>query len=143
MFNSGILAPFPRMPRRLRVANRDVATVRSACKFSRRRSKERKMTMSDTWDPSRVLNTGFGFWSSKVLLTAVQTSGAGAKKPDSKITKSSTWPARAARRSRTSRVITNRIEGYQPKGITIKPILTLSELDKEEVAVQAALAAKS
>ena len=28
--------------------------------------------MSDTCDPSRVLNTGFGFWSSKVLLTAVE-----------------------------------------------------------------------
>src|SRR5262247_3258990 len=28
--------------------------------------------MSDTCDPSRILNTGFGFWSSKVLLTAVE-----------------------------------------------------------------------
>jgi len=28
--------------------------------------------MSDTLDPSRILNTGFGFWSSKVLLTAVE-----------------------------------------------------------------------
>jgi hypothetical protein len=25
--------------------------------------------MSDTVDPSRILDTGFGFWSSKVLLT--------------------------------------------------------------------------
>ena len=99
--------------------------------------------MSDTWDPSRVLNTGFGFWSSKVLLTAVQTSGARCQEAGFKNYEVSTWPAPAARRLRTSRVITNRIEGYQPKGITIKPILTLSELDKEEVAVQAALAAKS
>jgi hypothetical protein len=28
--------------------------------------------MSDTLDPSHILNTGFGFWSSKVLLTAVE-----------------------------------------------------------------------
>src|SRR5262245_35199676 len=28
--------------------------------------------MSDTCDPSWLLNTGFGFWSSKVLLTAVE-----------------------------------------------------------------------
>lgn len=28
--------------------------------------------MSDSLDPSRILNTGFGFWSSKVLLTAVE-----------------------------------------------------------------------
>jgi 2-polyprenyl-3-methyl-5-hydroxy-6-metoxy-1,4-benzoquinol methylase len=28
--------------------------------------------MSDTRDPSRILNSGFGFWSSKVLLTAVE-----------------------------------------------------------------------
>ena len=49
-----------------------------------------------------------------------------------KSTKSSTWPAPAAQRPRISRVITNRIEDYQPKGITIKPILTLSELDKED-----------
>jgi len=35
-------------------------------------------------------------------------------------------------------MITNRIDGYQPKGITIKPILTLSELDRDEVAIQAA-----
>ncbi len=28
--------------------------------------------MSDTCNPSRILNAGFGFWSSKVLLTAVE-----------------------------------------------------------------------
>lgn len=28
--------------------------------------------MSDILDPTRILNTGFGFWSSKVLLTAVE-----------------------------------------------------------------------
>ena len=28
--------------------------------------------MSDTRDPSRILNSGFGFWSSKVLITAVE-----------------------------------------------------------------------
>jgi len=28
--------------------------------------------MSDSLDPSRILNAGFGFWSSKILLTAVE-----------------------------------------------------------------------
>src|SRR5262245_20242246 len=70
-------------------------------------------------------------------ILAAQTSGAGAKKPDSKVTKCSTWSGPAARRLRISRVMTNRIEGYQPKGITIKQILTLSEMDREEAVVQA------
>ena len=28
--------------------------------------------MSDTLNPSRILDAGFGFWSSKVLLTAIE-----------------------------------------------------------------------
>jgi Dimerisation domain/O-methyltransferase domain len=33
---------------------------------------ERTNSMSDTIDQSRILDTGFGFWSSKVLLTAIE-----------------------------------------------------------------------
>ena len=29
--------------------------------------------MNEAVDPSRILETGFGFWSSKVLLTAIET----------------------------------------------------------------------
>jgi hypothetical protein len=45
---------------------------RSSGKSSHSQSKKRRKVMSDSIDPARILNTGFGFWSSKVLLTAVE-----------------------------------------------------------------------
>src|SRR5262245_5159070 len=70
---------------------------------------------------TELANTDFESWAKESFEIAAKI----AYRKDSKVRKSSTSPAPAAHRSRIRSVITNRIEGYQPKGITIKPILTL------------------